>query len=411
MESNNLNSDVFHFFVLILFSLWAYGFGVFGFVFAIKDKKILDCFKDNYLAIHHFINKKLQKENDDSLKILDNEQNEEKTEEQKQQEQEQIKYENKFLEEIRKMPKEYILTDDEIEIKSKKYTEYYDEIIKEYTDQINNYVIKIFKLSREIEHIENIENVKEKKYTDDDGTEYIVDSDGEEYAVRTEEDYKTEIDDLQKNIDKLCNEKNNKAEIQEKAENLSQNYIIEQRLEKLKNCFVMEKTPLGNVLMIYKDGAFEYYSDNSMPYRYLETVARKYIKMFNCRQIYIDMEEELKMYEEKLNKNTEINQTDKKINNTKKNVFAKFKSYNKDALTGRVNMVPPPKNNISNNLIPNENVNDKVILKENANHYKYQGKLSNFNILKKVDRKIVDKKYGMSFSDFKKTTMYQKIKN
>jgi hypothetical protein len=123
------------------------------------------------------------------------------------------------------------------------------------------------------------------------------------------------------------------------------------------------------------------------------------------------MEEELKIYEEKLNKQIEINQNDLKINsNTKKNVFAKFKSYNKDALTGRVNMVPPPKNNISNNTVANENNSNKIILKENANHYKYQGKISNFNILKKVERKVVDKKYAMSFSDFKKTDMYQKNK-
>ena len=48
------------------------------------------------------------------------------------------------------------------------------------------------------------------------------------------------------------------------------------------------------------------------------------------------------------------------------------------------------------------NNNENVLLKENANRYSYEGKLSNFNFLKKVDRKVVDKKYGMTFADFKR---------
>jgi hypothetical protein len=82
-------------------------------------------------------------------------------------------------------------------------------------------------------------------------------------------------------------------------------------------------------------------------------------------------------------------------------VFAKFKSYNKEAGTGHVNMAAPPKNSIPNNKVVDTN-NKKVLLKENANRYSYEGKLSNFNFLKKVDRKVVDKKYAMSFANFKK---------
>jgi len=416
MENDNFNLQIFlyNFSMIILLSLW-----LVYITNDTKDKDFFDFLKNNYVNIHNFINKKIlllnqyqnnrANANANTLKITEDEdQNQDQDQNQRSEEQEQnkeiLKYENKYLEEIRKMSKEYILNDEETETKNKKKTEYYNIIIGEYNETINNNVLKILKLSSEMEGIE------QKKYVGENGEEYIVDSDGEEHWIKTEEEYKTEMEDLQKMIDKLNVEKNNKDEIQNRAEELAQNYIINQRLEKLNNCFVMEKTPLGNVLMIYKGDSFEYYSDNAIPYRYLETVARKYIKLFNCRPIYVDMEEELKIYEEKLNKQIEINEIDKKINGTKKNVFAKFKSYNKDA-TGRVNIVPPPKNNISNNLISSENANDKIILKENANRYKHQGKLSNFNILKKVDRKIVDKKYAMSFSDFKKTAMYGKIKN
>ena len=70
----------------------------------------------------------------------------------------------------------------------------------------------------------------------------------------------------------------------------------------MKHNFIMEKTPLGNIVMIYNNtrGTFDYYSDSNIPYRFLETVGRKYVLKFNCRPIFIDMEEELKLYELKL---------------------------------------------------------------------------------------------------------------
>jgi len=63
--------------------------------------------------------------------------------------------------------------------------------------------------------------------------------------------------------------------------------IINKRLDKLENCYIIEKTPIGNVLMIYEKGreSFKYYSDCNIPYRYLEVVGRKYVKFFNCRPI------------------------------------------------------------------------------------------------------------------------------
>ena len=197
---------------------------------------------------------------------------------------------------------------------------------------------------------------------------------------------------------------------------MAKQFVIDDRLDKLKNSFIMEKTPLGNVLMLYnnKRGSFEYYSDNTIPYRYLEPVSRKYVKMFGCRPIYFDMEEELKNYEKKLEEKERekeekrlLEEEERKLKNIvivepKKNVFAKFKSYNKEAGTGHVNMGAPPKNSIPNNKVTDNNSNEKILLKENANRYSYEGKISNFNFLKKIDRKVVDKKYAMTFADFKR---------
>ena len=93
-------------------------------------------------------------------------------------------------------------------------------------------------------------------------------------------------------------------EIMEKARKDAIVFIINERLDLLRNNFVMEKTPNGNVLLFWnnKRGTFEYYSDNTIPYRYLEPVGRKYVKMFNCRHIFVDMEEELIVADEKWTK-------------------------------------------------------------------------------------------------------------
>jgi hypothetical protein len=185
-------------------------------------------------------------------------------------------------------------------------------------------------------------------------------------------------------------------------------YAINKFTERLANCFIFEKTPLGNVIMLYnaKRETFEYYSDNSIPYRYLESACRKYVITFHCKPLYVDMGTELKEYEQKIllqekEKEIEMEKSKEKnktaIPDQKKSVFTKFKSYN--VATGRVNTGAPAKNNIQN--IKTTNQNEKTILKDNANRYSYQGKIINFSILKKVDKKLVNKKYKMTFADFK----------
>jgi hypothetical protein len=49
----------------------------------------------------------------------------------------------------------------------------------------------------------------------------------------------------------------------------------------------------------------------------------------------------------------------------------------------------------------NKNEED-VIVKENANRYTWEGRFLDYSFLKKVDKKVTDKRFGMSFSDFKR---------
>jgi hypothetical protein len=188
-------------------------------------------------------------------------------------------------------------------------------------------------------------------------------------------------------------------------------------MNKLNNCFVIEYTPLGNVLMMYDSccESFKYYSDNAIPYRYLETVARKFVKMFNCKIIFIDMQEELQLAQLKW----DIQQQQVLIHNqlpiqNNKSIFTKFKNYNKVNLpsTSHNNIqhnIPSSStssNNIQHNiqskqLIISTTDTDSKIVKDKSNRFTYAGKMCNFSFLKKTDRKTVDKKYAMTFSDFK----------
>lgn len=232
-------------------------------------------------------------------------------------------------------------------------------------------------------------------------------------------EYEKQLEDIKFNEFLLTTKENDDKEepkyeiffTEKEAREKAQNYIINERLDKLINNFVIDSTPLGNVIMLYnnKKEVFEYYSDNTIPYRFLETVARKYVITYFCRPLYIDMDEELKESELKLfeqeikdKKKIEDDAANKTNVVAKKSVFAKFKSYNKEAWSGKVNKAPPPKNSIPNKATENKNNDNKLIIKEKANRYNCQGKIANFSILKKVDKKMVNKKYAMTFSEFKK---------
>ncbi len=186
-------------------------------------------------------------------------------------------------------------------------------------------------------------------------------------------------------------------------------YILNTKLDRLSTCVLYESTPVGNVFMMYNRAreTFEYYSDNSIPYRYLETICRKYVITFHCKPLYVVMESELKEYEKKMDETKRLAEEKEKdpvtnkMNNKKKSVFTKFKSYNKEAGTGHVNIAVPPKNSIPNLRIDTKNSNEPVLLKENVNRYLYQGKAGNYAMLQKVSRKN-DKKAAMTFAEFKK---------
>ena len=162
---------------------------------------------------------------------------------------------------------------------------------------------------------------------------------------------------------------------------------------------VTETTPRGDVLMYYssKLGSFVYHSrTKEIPYKYLETVARKYVIEYSCKKLYVDIRKE---YEKGLNKYKETKEKEEKAakdakdgvvddtkENKKKQIFANFKTYNR-------------KGEIHNKQ------KDKIyILKEHANRYSYRGKIEEYSEAK-VESCLDKNGKDIDFASFKKMNM------
>ena len=67
-------------------------------------------------------------------------------------------------------------------------------------------------------------------------------------------------------------------------------------------CSVCESTPDGLIFMKYSQDneGFDWWGDNKQTsYKYLETVARKYVRVFRCNWLYIDRAKNIKIQLEK----------------------------------------------------------------------------------------------------------------
>ena len=157
-----------------------------------------------------------------------------------------------------------------------------------------------------------------------------------------------------------------------------------------KKCIVLSNTPKGLVYMRYckEEEGFEYWTDNSIDYKYLETVARKYVTIFSCRNIYIDrfslLKEKIFDIKQKIeeNKRTEDEEEKEEEGN---DVFANFKSYNQST-----NKMSSNKTQITRN----------DVVCDEANKYLNRGKIAEANF--EAGKKIVDTPTSsMSFSSWK----------
>ena len=200
-----------------------------------------------------------------------------------------------------------------------------------------------------------------------------------------DEDKDNELTDEEKYINKYY----------DKFNSLMSDDIEEDRVKELKKSILYEDTPRGRVILYYdfEKESFVYYCDTKdMPYTFLETAARKYVTINNCKKIMVDMKEELRLAEDKIAQEKIVNvraprQVNVESNKGTKDMFASFKSYNRKG-TGGSN---------SNTL------NKKFILCQNANRYSYLGKISDYSFLDKTGYQPLQKiEEAMDYASFKK---------
>ena len=140
----------------------------------------------------------------------------------------------------------------------------------------------------------------------------------------------------------------------------------------------------GDIIMRYDAAIFSfvYYARTAnIPYKYLETVSRKYMIETNApRDIHVDIRKEFAKAKEHLtNKKVSSNapqaaaQAAAADNDTKQepDVFAKFKTYNTAPNISNTNQ---NSTKTTTTTEPTNNTSTKV-MRENANRYSYRGKL------------------------------------
>ena len=164
----------------------------------------------------------------------------------------------------------------------------------------------------------------------------------------------------------------------------------------IKN-IVYEHTPKGNVLMRYNsdDEVFEYWCDDgSLLYKELDVVARKYVKMFKCKSIYVDR---VKLQKEKFNiardkyfKEKEARERGEEIEKEKPNDSLFVKTKGEKAKEENENYMEGDKVNLN-----------KLLLVDNANKFKRLGKFAECKVW--FSQKFVPEKEkkNLSFASFK----------
>ncbi len=125
---------------------------------------------------------------------------------------------------------------------------------------------------------------------------------------------------------------------------------------------VEETTPEGKVILSYDESSniFLYWAEKTITYKYLEVVARKYVILYDCKEVYVNMFREL------------LKAMEKPEVVPQSGPFAAFKTYNTVA----------------------HKITNKKIVNEKANVYKYMGK--------QIEKKEENTYKPISFLDYKK---------
>jgi len=108
-----------------------------------------------------------------------------------------------------------------------------------------------------------------------------------------DDDKKREDDELKRQADDEVNSYENKYSLKKAIHNKEHCDLDEK--------YIFEATPNGVTILNYdvKNKSFNYWSDHTIQYKYLQTVARKFVLDYQCKDYYIQCDEKDKKNHEK----------------------------------------------------------------------------------------------------------------
>jgi len=298
----------------------------------------------------------------------------------------ELKYEDKYLAKYLEFSNEYTFTPEEL--LAEQFTIINNKHIWE--NNLKNNIAELQKQLSEVLPIfeaESLSGLSDEvykmmgKYFKIDETEYL------------DKDLFTDIVELKTELTTQLDEMITINNIPE-FENDARLQTINNKLDSYVNNYVLEMTPLGNVYMRYNNNkkSFEYFSNNTIPYRYLEAVGRRYVMTFLCKPLFVNLADELVKAEQK-------QLEDKKEQNVvTKPSIVKQSFSSKNALQQTNALQTNVKTNVKTNALQtNVKTNTIILLKENANRYTWEGRLSSLMLLKKAEKKAAT----LSFAEYK----------
>ena len=192
--------------------------------------------------------------------------------------------------------------------------------------------------------------------------------------------------------------------------------IDKEKLKELIDNYITVDTPKGTVIMCYDvdNESFNYWSNNkdNISYSILDVVARQYSVLKGYKRIFINIDEELDIVKDKIQKeiedrvtsdvtvdNTSTIHTDSQLNCSKKSVFAQFKNYNNTGRPGESSKVS--KTSVINNTSVINKTSSSAFVPNKANKFKYKGNIADWNTLT-IPTPQTHSYQNIGFAEFKK---------
>jgi hypothetical protein len=357
----------------------------------IEAKKYNNMIKDAYTIYYQEEESKEIKEESKELEIK-----EESKEIKEKEEIKELKYEDKYLAKYLEFSNEYTFTPEEL--LAEQFTIINNKHIWE--NNLKNNIAELQKQLSEVLPIfeaESLSGLSDEvykmmgKYFKIDETEYL------------DKDLFTDIVELKTELTTQLDEMITINNIPE-FENDARQQTINTKLDAYVNNYVLEMTPLGNVYMRYNNNkkSFEYFSNNTIPYRYLEAVGRRYVMTFLCKPLFVNLADELikaeqKQLEDKKEQNVVTKPSIVKQSFSSKNALQQTNALQTNIKTNVLKTNPLQTNALKTNVQTNVQTNTTILLKENANRYTWEGRLSSLMLLKKAEKKAAT----LSFAEYK----------